>query len=60
MNRVFGDGEFEDEELILRTMRNLESDDWKDLRAVSSCGKMLRSELVVVLMMAERTIPQHL
>jgi hypothetical protein len=51
MNRVFGDGGLVAEGLILRTMRNLESDDWKDLRAASSCGRMLRSELVVVLMM---------
>jgi hypothetical protein len=54
-NRVFGDGGFDEEGLILRTMRNLESDDWKDLRAVSSCGKMLRKELVVVLMMVDAT-----
>ena len=52
MNRVFGDGGFEAEGLILRTMRNLESDDWKDLRADSRCGKMVRIELVVVLMLA--------
>jgi hypothetical protein len=58
INRVFGDGGLEDEGLILRTMRNLESDDWKDLRAVSSCGKMLRKELVVVLMMADANTAQ--
>jgi hypothetical protein len=61
MNRVFGDGGFEEEEgLMLLTMRNLESDDWKDLRAVSSCGKMLRKELVVVLIMVDTTIVQYL
>jgi hypothetical protein len=59
MNRVLGDGGFE-EGLMLRTMRNLESDDWKDLRAVSSCGKMLRKELVVVLIMVDTTIVQYL
>jgi hypothetical protein len=60
MNRVFGDGGFEEEGLMLLTMRNLESDDWKDLRAVSSCGKMLRKELVVVLMMVDTTFFRYL
>lgn len=59
MNRVFGEGGFE-EGLILRTMRNLESEDWKDLRAVSSCGKMLRKELFVMLMAADVVIAQDL
>jgi len=52
MNRVFGDGGLEADGLMLRTMRNLDSDDWKDLRADSRCGKMVRIELVVVLMLA--------
>lgn len=59
MNRVFGEGGFEEEGLILRTMRNLESDDWKDLRAVSSCGKMLRKELFVVVMMGDAIFAQY-
>jgi len=59
MNRVFGEGGLEEEGLILRTMRNLESDDWKDLRAVSSCGKMLRKELFVVVMMGDAIFAQY-
>lgn len=60
MNRVFGDGGFEEEGLILRTMRNLESDDWKDLRAVSSCGRILRKELFVVLIVTDRSLAQYM
>ena len=55
MNRVFGEGGFDVKGLMLRTIRNLEFDVWKDLRAVSSCGKMLRKELDGIVM-AEETV----
>lgn len=55
IKRVFGEAELLlllllflclDEGLTVRTMRNVDVDDWKDLSANSSCGSMARMALL--------------
>ena len=46
MNRVLGDGGLLADALMERTTRNVDWDEWKDLRAVSSCGTMARIVLL--------------